>query len=258
MRISKLVVIAAAATVCAGAVFAAVPKPSQAESVIRGAARQGRHVFVTFYKRNDAASTKMLGDVKKMQGKLSSRATFTSVDVNDRAHKALVQRYGVDRSPIPLTIVLAPNGAVTAGFPRAIKKTDFSDVFVSKGKAEVLKTLQYQKLAVVCVQSSRTKHNKESLAAAKELSSDPQFSGLVRVIRIDPRARDESKFLRELKVNTGSREAQIAVIASLGNVLGRFSGAVSADKMVASLTKSVGGGSSSGSCGPVGGCGPAG
>lgn len=256
MRTSRIALIAAVVLVFAAfgsnAVWAAAPKSSQAEAVIRAAAQKGRYVFVTFYKRNSAASTKMLADVKKIQSKLSRRASFTTVDVGNSAHRALVQRYGVNRSPIPLTIVLAPNGAVTAGFPTAIKKTDFSAVFVSKGKAEVLKTLQYQKLAVVCLQNTKTKHNKESLEAARGLVSEMGFSGASRIVQIDPKNRAEAGFLREFKVNTGSREAQIVIIAPPGTVLGRFSGAVSTDRIVASLNQTLGINSSSGSCGPVG------
>ena len=252
MRTSRIALNAVALIVFAHGAFAAAPKSGQAEAVIRGAAGKGRYVFVTFYKRSDAASAKMLADVKKIQSKLSRRASFTTVDVNDPAHRGLVQRHGVDRSPIPLTIVLAPNGAVTAGFPNAIKKTDFSSVFVSKGKAEVLKTLQYQKLAVVCLQNAKTKHNKESLAAARELVDGPQFSIASRITQIDPANRSEHSFLRGLKVNTASKEAQIVVIAPPGTVVGRFSGAVSVDRMVASLNTSLGCGSGGGGCGPSG------
>jgi len=158
----------------------------------------------------------------------------------------------VERAPIPLTIVLAPNGAVTAGFAQTIKKTDFSSVFVSKGKAEVLKTLQYQKMAVICVQNAKTKHNKESLAAAQGVTADPQFSGASRIVRIDPKDPAESSFLHALKVNTAFHEAQVVIIAPSGSVVARFSGAVSADKVVAKLTGYEGSGCASGCCGPVG------
>jgi hypothetical protein len=256
MRMSRIVLTTALALIVASATLAAAPKSSQAEAVIRAAAGQGRYVFVTFYKSGDAASTKMLADVKKIQAKLSKKASFTTASVGDPSHQALIKRYGVDRSPIPLMIVLAPNGAVTAGFPTAIKKTDFSSVFVSRGKADVLKALQDKKMAVLCLQNSKTKYNKQSLAAAKGLETNQQFSGLVRIVRIDPAARSESSFLRGLKVKTTSKEAQIVVVASLGSVLGKFSGAVTTAKVVDGLNKSLGGGGSN--CGPSGGCAPGG
>lgn len=254
MRLTRLAIACLLILVSATAVFAAASSSTSAEAVIRAAAKQNRYVFVTFYKRGDTASTKMLADVKKIQAKLSKRASFTTADVGDSSHQALIKRYGVDRSPVPILLVLAPNGAATAGFPNAIKKTDFSSVFVSKGKAGVLKALQDQKLAVLCLQNSKTKHNKQSLAAAKGLMKDPQFEGLVQIVQIDPKSSAESTFLRGLKVNTNSKEAQIVVLASAGSVLGKFAGASTTDGIVAAVNKALGCGSSGGG----GGCAPGG
>lgn len=254
MRLSRLLPLAALAVFVASAASAATKSP-KAEDVIRAAAKGNRHVFVTFYKSGDSASTKMLADMKKVQAKLASKASFTTASVGDSSHRTLVKRYGVDRSPVPLTIVLAPNGAVTAGYPREIRKTDFSSVFVSKGKADVLKALQDQKMAVICLQNSKTKHNKQSLAAAKGLETNPQFEGLVRIVRMDPSSRAESGFLKSLKISTGSKEAQIAVVASVGKVLGKFTGAVTTSTVVNGLNKALGGGGSN--CGPSG-CAPGG
>jgi hypothetical protein len=254
MRISRVLTITILAAVCASAVYAA--GAPQAESVIRTAARQGRYVFITFYQKSDPASTKMLADVKKLGGKLSKKAVFTTANVGDSAHKGLMKRYGIDTSPVPITIVLAPNGAATAEFPREITVTDFSSVFVSRGQADVLKALQDQKMAVICLQNSKTKHNAQSYAAAKGLEKNIQFEGLVRVIKIDPSSRAESGFLKSLKLSTSPKEAQIAVVASVGKVLGKFSGAVTTGMVVDGLNEALGGGSSN--CGPSGGCAPGG
>lgn len=242
MQKNKFLYIAFVLLIAVVAVAWATPESS-------AAAKQDLYTFVTFYKANDQASTKMLADVKKIQSKLSSRATFKSVNVADASQKALIQRYGIDRSPVPLTLVLAPNGAVTAGFPNAITKTDFSDVFVSKGEAEVLKALQSQKMAALCLQNSETKHNQESLAAAKGLAADKQYAGKMQVIRVDPADSKEAKLLKKLKINASSGEAQVAVIVPPGKVAATFSGAVSVSTMVAKLNEACGTGSS---CGPAG------
>ncbi|OFX13378.1 MAG: hypothetical protein A2Z18_01900 [Armatimonadetes bacterium RBG_16_58_9] len=228
-------------------------KTSPAETAIRAAAKQNRYAIVTFYKKSDAASTKMLAEVKKLQAKYSSRANFVKVDVDNKVHQNVLSQYGADRSPIPLTLVIAPNGAITAGYPNEIKKTDLSDAFVSTGMAEVLKVLQSGKLAAVCVQNSKTKHNKESLDAAEGLKSDQRFTGAVEIVRIDPSDKGESKFIQQCKADANSDDAQLVVIAPPGRIVGRFDGATSKDAVVASLMKSLGGGGGGGSCGP-GGC----
>ena len=259
MRMNRMAYIGALAafvvgTTCSTFGVKAEAKTSPAETAIQAAARQNRYALVTFYKKNDSASTKMLADAKKLQARYSSRANFVSVDVGNSIHQGIISRYGADRSPIPLTLVIAPNGAVTAGYPNEIKKTDISDAFVSSGMADVLKALQNGKLAAVCLQNSRTKHNKESLAAAEGLKYDQRFGGAVQIVRIDPSDRSEAKFMQQCKVDTNPANAQLIVLAPPGRIVGKFDGATTTDAVVATLMKSLGGGCGGGSCGP-GGCG---
>jgi len=232
----------------------AVAGTTSAEDAIWSAAKQHRYVFVTFYKNNDSASKTMLADVKSIQGKLANRADFVSVNVADKADRAVVTRYGADRSPMPLTIVVAPNGAVTAGFPRMINKNNISGAFVSDGTAEVIKVLQDGKMAVVCLESSRTNHNSECTATARALKSDSRLGGAVEIVTIDPSNRSESTLMKQWKVDTGSRDAQLVVAAPPGKFIGKFDATASKDTIVASITKAMSGGCcGGGSCGS-GGC----
>lgn len=233
----------------AGKPEASVPKVSLAETAIKAAAKKNRYVFVTFHRGDDDASKSMLEALKPVQGKLSHRADFVSVDVDDAVQQEVVSRYGADRSPIPLTIVIAPNGAVTAGYPNEIKKTDFSDAFVSSGLATVIRAMQSQRFAVVCLQNSRTRHNKESLAAAKRLAKAQGFAGVTEIVRINPSDPGEAGTLRQLQLSASPSEAQVVVLAPPGKVAGKFSGAVSTETMVATVTQACGSG---GSCGPSG------
>lgn len=245
----------AAAIAMAMAVAFLAPRSNAAPSVeaaIRAAAKQNHYVFVTFYK-NDKAGKSMLATVKSIQGKFAGRAEFVSVDAGDKANQAVIKHYGADRSPMPLTIAIAPNGAVTAGFPKQIKNGDVSSAFVSDGTAAILKVLQNGKLAVVCVQNSKTKHNSESLAAANGLKTQAQFRGATEVVKMDPTDRGEAQFMNQCQISSSTSDAQIVVIAPPGRMVGKFGGTTSAASMAASLVKSLGGGCSGGSCGP-GGC----
>ena len=225
------------------------PKASPANAAIGAAAKQNRYVFVTFYRKNDPASDKMQAAMKPVKANLSHRASFVSVDVDDSAQQDVVSRYGADRSPIPLTLVVAPNGAVTAGYPNEMKSTDFSRAFVSNGMASVVKAMQDQKFAVVCVQNARTRHNKESLASARKLASAQQFAGATQIVQINPADRGEARLLKQLRVDTSSPEAAVVVISPPGKVAGKLSGAVSTETMVATVSQA---------CAPGGSCGPSG
>ena len=253
MQVNRIVGLAATAAIiisvaCSAPGAKAAAKKSPTETAIQAAAKQNRYAIVTFYKKNDAASTKMLTEAKKLQAKYSSRASFVSADVGNSIHQGIISRYGVNRSPVPLTLVIAPNGAVTAGYPNEIKQTDLSDAFVSSRMADVLKVLQSGKLAAICVQNSKTKHNQESLDAAKGLRSDKRLADLVGIVTVDPSDKAESKFMSLCKVDANSPNAQLVVIVPPGKIVGKFDGAISKDTVLASVMKSC----SSGSCGPSG------
>ncbi|MCE5322524.1 hypothetical protein LLG46_04315 [bacterium] len=243
------------ALVCAAPMAMAATKTSPAETAIQAAAKQGRYAIVTFYKQNDAASTKMLEEAKKLQANYSSRANFVIADVGNAVHNEIITKYGADRAPMPLTLVIAPNGAVTAGYPNAINKTDISDAFVSNGMAEVLKVLQDGKLAAICIQNSKTKLNKESLAAAEGLKYGAQFQNALEIVKIDPSDSSESKLIQTLKVDASTENAQMVVIAPPGRIIGTFDGTATTDSIAATLIKALSGGTcGSGGCGS-GGCG---
>lgn len=243
------------AVACAAPGAMAATKTSPTETAIQAAAKQGRYAVVTFYKQNDTASTKMLEEAKKLQPNCSSRANFVIADVGNPVHKEIITKYGADRAPMPLTLVIAPNGAVTAGYPNAINKTDISDAFVSNGMANVLKALQDGKLAAVCVQSSKTKLNKESLAAAEGLKYGAQFQGAVEIVKIDLSDSSETKLIQTFKMDANTENAQLVIIAPPGRIIGTFDGTATTDSITATLTKALSGGTcGSGGCGS-GGCG---
>lgn len=243
-------VITAVACAAPGAMAAA--KTSPADTAIQAAAKQGRYAVVTFYKQNDTASTKMLEEAKKLQATYSARASFVIADAGNAVHKDLVSRYGADRAPMPLTLVIAPNGAVTAGYPNAINKTDISDAFVSAGMADVLKALQDSKLAAICLQSSKTKLNKESLAAAEGLKYGAQFRDAMEIVKIDLSDSSEAKLIQTLKVDANTENAQMVIIAPPGRIMGTFDGTATTESIAATIVKAMSGSG----CGGGGGCAP--
>jgi len=228
MQVNRIIGFAVTAVItavaCAAPGAMAATKTSPAEAAIQAAAKQGRYAIVTFYKQNDTASTKMLEEAKKLQATYSSRANFVIADVGNAVHKELIAKCGADRAPMPLTLVIAPNGAVTAGYPNAINKTDISDAFVSNGMANVLKTLQDGKLAAICVQSSKTTLNKESLAAAEGLKYGAQFRDAMEIVKIDPSDNSEAKLVQSLKIKADAENAQLVIIAPPGRIIGTFDG----------------------------------
>ena len=52
---------------------------------------------------------------------------------------------------MPLVLAVAPNGAITGGFPLKLTEQDVAGAFVSPGTAGCLKAMQARKLVLLCV-----------------------------------------------------------------------------------------------------------
>lgn len=227
---------------------------SVAERTIDEAAAKQRYAILTVYRPNDVASDTMRAAVKAQQTRVAARAEMVAVNRDDPANAALVTRFKLDQAPIPITIVVAPNGAVTGGFPQELKAdVNLAKSFVSSGMANVLKVLQDGKLAIVCLQNNKTTLNAKNQALARELAADPQLASISSVQTMDPADRAEVDFYKQCGVNTGARKAQVLLLVPPGKVVGVFDGDTAKDAVMAKLVSACG----SGGCGTGGGgCGP--
>ena len=220
----------------------AAAQATELDAALRQAAELKRFTFVTFHQGNDAAGAQMITEVKSaVESKLSSRAIFVSVDASEPVNRGVLSRYGADRSPLPLTLVIAANGAVTAGYPQqipsAVKDSGFAEALAAPGMADVLKALQNGSLVAVCFQNAKTKFNAESRAAADGLKALQQFAGKVEVVVIDPANPDEAMLLKVCSVDVAMSSAQLVVIAPPGSIAGRFDGAVTTEAVAQSLAQ---------------------
>ena len=241
------VVLTVAAGMCTDGAAYAAAKQTSAEAAIKAAAAKHRYVVVTFYKKSDAASDWALEAVRSSKAKLSARADFATADVGSQANQALLKRYGLNAATVPITLVIAPNGAVTGGISGRAEPDKVKAAFVSDGMANVLKVLQSGKIVLVCVQNGKTKLSKESLKAATAFKADSRLPGAVDIVKIDPSNRAEAKFLGLCKVDPKGPNAQIVMIAPSGMIVGRFPGQTTKDTMYASLQTAL---KSSSGCGP--------
>lgn len=217
---------------------------------LRDAAKQNKHVFALFVRNGDANGAKMKRVFTEARRTLGSRALFRVADVGDRSESAFVQKYGIDRAPLPLTIVFAPNGAIVRAFPGKVTTTaELSKAFASPAFADVMKAMQDRKLVLLCAQGKGTRHNSESLAAARGVAKDKRAAGVVTVVRAAPEDAANANLLKPLKADSSLKEATVYILVPPSVIAGKVEGATTKEAVWAALVKGVsacqsGGGSS--------------
>lgn len=239
-------------TAPAAPVAAPLPPAAQgAAAAIDRAAKSEKYIFLFFFRTEDEPTQAARATFEAAVAKLADRAESWSVSITDPQEQALVRKFGLNRAPMPLVLVLAPNGAVTRSFPGSFTDDQLQTAFVSVGVQKCLKALQDRKMAFVCIQNGTTQHNGEAMRGVTEFAADPRYAGSTQIVLIDPGDPGEVDFLRQLRVDPRTREAITVLLAPPGRLVGTFRGEVKKDALVAALQPAAGG------CSPASGCCPA-
>jgi len=225
--------------------------PGTGMAAMEEAGRANKYLFAYFWRTDNeqtAAMRKVFEDAVK---RVSDRAQSVVIRVDDPAERGIVEKFGLDRAPLPLVLAIAPNGAVMGGFPQKFSEAQLLDAFGTPCTEKSLKALQDGKLVFLCVQNGSTRASQEALKGVSEFKADKRYADATEVVILDPTDSAEAPFLADLKIDPKTLAAVTAFLVPPGAVIAEFKGATDKDELVAVLQRANTG------CGP-GGCGPGG
>jgi hypothetical protein len=215
------------------------------------AADEGKYLFAFFWKTEDDSTAAMRKLFDESLAKIADRANTVAVSTTDTAEKEIVDEYDLDRAPMPLVLAIAPNGAITGGFPNKFSEQDLLSALATATTQQCMKHLQNGKLVFLCVQNDETGANEEAMQGVQDFAADDRFSTATKIVVLDPSDEAEKSFLNDLQVDPATKTAVTVFLAPPGSPIAMYEGATSKDEFLATLQKA-------GSCGPGGVCGPGG
>lgn len=204
---------------------------------IEKSSQEDRHLFIFFYKDRSDKTLKAKEIVDQVAKKLKGKANFVNVMLNDPDESDLIEKFDLKHAPLPLVMVIAPNGAVVGGFSSKFSKEKMIDSLASPKMAKCLKALQDKKFVFVCMQNSKTKNLEKSMKGVLEFKSDPRFAKSVEIVTIDPLDTDEYKFLSQLSVDTRLPQLVTILLAPPGKIIGNYKGATNKEKFINDLNE---------------------
>ncbi len=217
---------------------------------IEQAAGQDKYLFAFFWKEEDDQTAAMRKTFDAAMKKLAERADSVQIRITDVSEKAIVAKFDLQRAPMPLVLALAPNGAITGGFPTKFEEQELLEAFASPRTEKCMKCLQDSKLVLLCVQNTETKSNEGAMQGVRDFKADARFSQATEIVTLDPADPAEAGFLADLRIPPDTEEAVTVFLAPPGMPIAMFEGATQKDQLINVLNQA-------GSCGP-GGCGPGG
>ena len=253
MRITLLGWMSTAACVIALTTTLRADDPSsRGMAAIGSAAKKQKHLFILFYKQQDTPTQAMKTTLDAALGRRSDEAETVSVCVTDPAEKRLVDHWKLGRSPMPLIMAVAPNGAVTGAFPIRLTEQQIAGAFVSPGMAACLKGAQANKLVLLCVHPA----GKVDLpAGVQSFKADGQYSSATEIVSIQSDDKAEAGVLKTFKIRPASTTVT-ALLAPPGTLLGTFDSTVTKQQLVKQLNTAQNSCCPGGKCGPGGCCPP--
>lgn len=232
-------------------VWAQAPQgPSRAQAFLASVQQNQKYLFILFWKEDNATTQAMRQALDGALARRPSQAASILVKTTDPAEKAIVDQFGVSRSPMPLVVAVAPNGAITGGFPLKLTEQEVAGAFVSPGTASCLKGAQARKLVLLYVQPMNGTYDLP--AGVRAFKADNQYGPATDVVMVRADDPAEAGLLKTLQISTKTTVPVTALLAPPGRLIKAVEGEVSMQQLVDTLK------SAQNSCCPGGKCGPGG
>jgi hypothetical protein len=225
------------------AVSAEQETQSKAEIAIGEASKENRYLFLVFYKQNDPKSEEMKQVAAQAQEEVSARADVVYIDVADISEQALIDKYAIATAPNPITLVMAPNGAIVDGFPEQVTTDDLKNAFVSPKMAEIIKATQDKYVIYLYIANPGMPYYEENLATVQTVIKK-DLIGSIKIITVDPADKGEATLIEQCKVSIPVMETNLLIVSS-GYIVGKITGKI--DRQTLAQT-TVSGCSGSGCC----------
>jgi len=207
---------------------------SKVETSRAAASKQNKYTFIMFWKNEDAATKAMWNSLQQNLSGKKDTTTFVAVNTNDPAEANLVKEYGVSRAPMPLTLALAPNGAITGSFVKQINAEYIDQSFVSPAKSRCMLTLQSRKMVLLCVSATA---KSEMPKGVQNFKAIPCYRDVVEVVTLSAAESAEASFLKELEVPRQNNYTTVVFMAPPGVMVGKYTESVTQEQLIAELKK---------------------
>ncbi len=197
------------------------------------ASQAGKFLLIYYFDTNTDSAFKTSFD--KQSRELKNKADTIRIDVKNPDESWLVDKFKVYNAPLPLVLVVAPNGAVTGSFMQSLPEDKLKSTIVSPATQQCLLAVQQRKLVFVCLQGKTTQNNDVALSGVQQFAKDPKYGKFTEIVVVDPLDKNETQLLSQLNANLKSSTATTILLSPNGQTIGKWEGATSKSDILKSL-----------------------
>ena len=183
----------------------------------------GKYAFVLFYSDDNENAARLRKTVESVKGKLEPKAHFLEAKISAPSSRHYVQKYNLDRAPMPLLMAFAPNGVALRALQAGCSAEDIEKSFVSPKTAEVFKAIQEGENTLLLFGNDGLEGFRDSLLSANKVAL---VWPNLRIIVVDPTDPEEKNLLEQSKVSSETNRSVLLVLSTTGTIGARIEGKV--------------------------------
>ncbi|MBA4016284.1 MAG: hypothetical protein C0483_03765 [Pirellula sp.] len=210
------------------------PAAVGAQQVLAQSATSGKFTYIVFYREDDQATRSMAQVVGDTVATQPQTVASVFVQISNPAEQAIVKQFDVSRAPMPLTMVTAPNGAITGVFPQRVVEKQLTEAYVTPAMSHCMKAMQQGKLVFLCLQTTPQPTVPEGVA---DFLADAQFKDRGNVVLVRDGDPAEAQLLAELQLGVAANQANTVFFAPPGVLVGKFTAASTKFEIAGALHK---------------------
>jgi len=216
---------------------------------IESAKKSGKCMYLVITDKN-AKGTDELVKLAEDAQKKAKKTSIIKIDRDDKANEAIITKYRLAGVPVPLILVLAPNGAVSGSLSKQDASVDKLLAFLPTPKqAEVLQGFENGKAAMI-ICSKKSLKDKDNLSSECDKAIKGLDNKALKVI-VDVENKEEKNFLDLIKPDL--TKTTILIFNGKGQYTSTLEANASSDDIIKAVNKKMGGGCCPGGSGS--GCG---
>lgn len=205
------------------------------QATLEQSAQAGKFTFIVFHRDTGNATRSLYQQTQDALTTQGDRAVIATAPVDAPEVRQYVEKFGISRAPMPMTVAVAPNGALTGLYPRTVTPEQITAAIVPPTMMRCMKELQDQKLVFVCFTRTDSVDVPQGVNGVRQL---PQFKDRISLvgIRLDDPA--EARFYQQMQVDPNQIAGPHAVlIAPPGVLVGQFNAQASTQEIAAAIHK---------------------
>jgi hypothetical protein len=192
-----------------------------------------KFTFLLFWKENNPSTQQMTEVLKLGVAKRSARAEWKAVNVNDGVNRELVEKHQMSRMPMPATLCVAPNGAITSVFVRQLNDHGVERALVTPTMADVTKALQDKKIVVLHIKPA---DGAPLPKGAADFVADADFALRTAIIELVVSDPAEARFLTDMKLKASDvHDSMMVVMAPPAVLVGKFPATATKEQIATQL-----------------------